>query len=116
MPCKQNDPFCPCQDGDQCHYEGDNPMTPPVDWTGLNGTWVDGGGSPVTTAPVQKIAGNTGNGRIPFAVAEEAYKEYSAVYGTSQTLERLNERGGFGAEELMILLYDRCKRLEREKK
>lgn len=26
--CKGGDPTCPCQDGDQCHYEGDNPMVP----------------------------------------------------------------------------------------
>lgn len=24
--CKYGDPTCPCQDGDPCHYEGDNPM------------------------------------------------------------------------------------------
>jgi len=28
--CKYGDPLCPCQDGDQCHYEGKNPMTPPA--------------------------------------------------------------------------------------
>ena len=27
--CKYGDTLCPCQDGDQCHYEGKNPMTPP---------------------------------------------------------------------------------------
>ena len=27
--CKYGDPYCPCQDGDMCHYEGPNPMTPP---------------------------------------------------------------------------------------
>src|SRR5205807_8097967 len=27
--CKYGDPFCPCQDGDTCHYEGENPMKPP---------------------------------------------------------------------------------------
>lgn len=26
--CKYGDPTCPCQDGDECHYEGDNPMRP----------------------------------------------------------------------------------------
>ena len=26
--CKYGDPFCPCQDGDMCHYEGPNPMKP----------------------------------------------------------------------------------------
>ena len=28
-PCKHGDPFCPCQDGDLCHYEGANPMNTP---------------------------------------------------------------------------------------
>lgn len=23
--CIGNDPTCPCQDGDQCHYKGENP-------------------------------------------------------------------------------------------
>ena len=31
-PCKYGDPYCPCQDGDPCHYEGDNPMTPPAEY------------------------------------------------------------------------------------
>jgi hypothetical protein len=72
----------------------------------FNGKWN------VPTLPIQKIQGYTGGGQIPRVVAEEAYKEYSAQYGTSQSLERLCERGGFGAEELAILLYDRIKRLE----
>lgn len=29
-PCKYGDPTCPCQDGDSCHYEGENPWTPPA--------------------------------------------------------------------------------------
>lgn len=29
--CKYFDLFCPCQDGDTCHYEGEEPMRPPVD-------------------------------------------------------------------------------------
>lgn len=24
--CRGKDPLCPCQDGDMCHYEGENPM------------------------------------------------------------------------------------------
>lgn len=62
------------------------------------------------TAPMQK-SGTT----IPMKIAEEAYKEYAAQFGTSQSLARLNERGGFGAEELAILLYERIKRLESAK-
>lgn len=27
--CKYGDPTCSCQDGDPCHYEGENPMSPP---------------------------------------------------------------------------------------
>lgn len=26
--CKYGDPYCPCQDGDTCHYEGKDPMAP----------------------------------------------------------------------------------------
>lgn len=28
--CPYGDPLCPCPDGDPCHYEGENPMVPPV--------------------------------------------------------------------------------------
>jgi len=41
---------------------------------------------------------------IPWWLAEEAYEYYSKLYGTSQSLERLAERGGFGREELLCLL------------
>jgi len=41
---------------------------------------------------------------IPWWLAEEAYAYYSKRFGTSQTLERLAERGGFGREELLLLL------------
>lgn len=43
---------------------------------------------------------------IPWWLAEEAYQHYSKLYGNSQSLERLAERGGFGREELLWLL--RC--------
>lgn len=33
--CKYGDPACPCQDGDLRHYEGPNPMTPPLQWYAL---------------------------------------------------------------------------------
>lgn len=77
-----------------------------------NGKWQDGSGGDVKTAPMQRVNSWTGDGRIPYEWAEEAYKEYSAQYGTSQTLERMNERGGFGSEEIIGLLVDRIKRLE----
>ncbi len=41
-PCKYGDPYCPCQDGDLCHYEGVNPMRPPG-YVHLAGAyWSDG--------------------------------------------------------------------------
>ncbi len=27
--CKYGDPYCPCQDGDPCHYEGEDAMEAP---------------------------------------------------------------------------------------
>lgn len=79
-------------------------------WMRVNGVWRDERFNvPMETAPIQV----RGEGEVPLDVAVEAYKEYAAQYGTSQSLARLNERGGFGAAELAILLYERCKRLER---
>ncbi len=49
---------------------------------------------------------------IPKEWAEEAYKEYSAQFGTQQSLERLGERAGFSWGELVMLLYQRIQRLE----
>src|SRR5688572_23577436 len=42
--------------------------------------------------------------RIPWSVAEIAYRYYSHKYGTDQSLERLAERGGFGRDELAEFL------------
>lgn len=41
---------------------------------------------------------------IPWWLAEEAYKHYSKMFGTRQSLERMAERGGFGRVELLVLL------------
>lgn len=41
---------------------------------------------------------------IPWWLAEEAYKHYSKMFGTEQSLERLAQRGGFGRFELLVLL------------
>lgn len=43
-------------------------------------------------------------GSITWAEHLEAYAAYSARYGTSQSAERLNERGGFGYGELVMFL------------
>lgn len=48
---------------------------------------------------------------VPWEVAEEAYKEYVRRYGRCQTLERIAERGGFGYDEIAVLLFDRIKHL-----
>jgi SMC interacting uncharacterized protein involved in chromosome segregation len=43
-------------------------------------------------------------GFIPWSVAELVYIEYAQKHGSSQSLERIAERGGFGYEELDSLL------------
>lgn len=43
-------------------------------------------------------------GWVPWAVAEAAYAVYSRRYGTSQSLARLAERGGFSWSELVGLI------------
>ena len=48
---------------------------------------------------------------IDWTTAEKVYKIYSELYGTDQSLERLAERGGFGWEEVAILV----KKLKRKK-
>lgn len=45
-------------------------------------------------------------GQIPWGLAEVAYRNYVKHYGSSQSLERLAERGGFGWSELLYLLTD----------
>jgi hypothetical protein len=44
---------------------------------------------------------------VPREVTERAYEVYSGLYGTSQSLQRLNERCGFGVGELIAFLYAR---------
>ncbi len=58
--------------------------------------------------PVQQTNMND----IPKDWAREAYKEYSAQFGTQQSLERLGERAGFSWGELVMLLYQRIQRIE----
>jgi hypothetical protein len=54
------------------------------------------------------------NGRqVHSELVEEAYKEYCQMFGNSQTLERLQERGGFDIVELATFLYMRIRRLEK---
>lgn len=41
-------------------------------------------------------------GRIPWKVAEVVYEGYKEKFGTTQSLERLAERGGFGWGEIAL--------------
>lgn len=43
-------------------------------------------------------------GTIAWAEHEAAWREYARRYGESQSAERIAERGGFGHEELRMLL------------
>jgi hypothetical protein len=74
-----------------------------MEWpTCRNGKWT------CETVPCQ---GLSEQGRTPKFLAEEAYKEYAAEFGDRQTLGRLIERGGFGADEIALLLFFRIQRL-----
>lgn len=41
---------------------------------------------------------------VPWWLAEIAYDHYVKLFGNGQSLERIAERGGFGRDELLILL------------
>jgi len=43
-------------------------------------------------------------GTIDWAEHEEVWRAYSAKYGESQSAERIAERGGFGYDEIALLL------------
>ena len=75
-----------------------------------NGVWKKNG-KPVEISPIQS---RKCDDSVPRIVAEEAYKEYQDLYGPHQSLERLEERGGFGSAELALLLFLRIERLEKE--
>lgn len=83
-----------------------------VTWILLNGRWTNGAGVSLKCMPVQPFRSYEGRSELPEDVVKEAYKEYAAQYGTEQSLERLNERGGFTWSELAILLYERIKRIQ----
>lgn len=46
-----------------------------------------------------------GGDAIPWAAAEQAYREYVKHGGAGQSLERLAERGGFGLQEWACLYH-----------
>ncbi|KKN86514.1 hypothetical protein LCGC14_0266900 [marine sediment metagenome] len=64
--------------------------------------------------PIQRCYDKDEFREIDWEIAEIAYKEYKAQYGNSQSLERLAERGGFGAQELVNLLYGYITRMSKK--
>jgi hypothetical protein len=82
------------------------PLGKSYTWNGKE--WKDYSGNLVSVVPIQEEKQRM----IPTPIAEEAYKEYAEQYGKEQTFARLCERGGFGFTEMIILLYQRCCRLE----
>ena len=76
------------------------------------GAWRGWGGQQVVSFPLKIL--DVHHATIPYPIAEAAYEEYATSHGRQQSLERLGERGGFGVMELIILLYERIKRLEGE--
>lgn len=43
---------------------------------------------------------------IPWSMAETIYAAYSALYGTTQSLERLSQRGGFSWREVEVIFAE----------
>jgi len=84
-------------------------VPPSSDWWthDYDGNWWDGGGAKIPIAPMQPSRRT-----IPHVIAEEAWKEYRDQGHGSQSLQRLNERGGFSAEEIITLLYERIRRIQ----
>ncbi len=54
--------------------------------------------------PIQSDGRDAEASTIPWWLAEIAYKQYVKQFGSQQSLKRLAERGGFGREELVMLL------------
>lgn len=50
---------------------------------------------------------------IPWDLAEVIYKAYAALYGSTQSLERLAARGGFGWHEVEVIGADYRRRFGR---
>lgn len=68
--------------------------------------WLMRMASSTPRVPLQEGHGGT----IPEGVARLAYEQYAHRFGTSQSFERLHERGGFGTLEIIGLLADLVER------
>lgn len=71
------------------------------------------GMAPAMTAPdrmspiQQHVWHDHKRSEIRRVITERAYEVYSHLYGTNQSLDRLDERAGFGVGELVAFLYAR---------
>lgn len=64
---------------------------------------------PIQGEYVEASGGATGRvrrppGEVPWGVAALAYEHYAKLYGRTQSMDRIAERGGFGWTELVALL------------
>ena len=62
----------------------------------------------VTRVPIQadRFVRSGVKTTVPEWIARMAYEEYARQYGTSQSFNELHQRGGFGIQELMVLLCE----------
>ena len=60
--------------------------------------------------PLQVKIKKTEPQTIPEELARLAYEQYSYLFGTDQSFERIHERGGFGYVEVICLLADLVER------
>lgn len=51
-------------------------------------------------------------GTIPWSIAEIAYAAYAKKYGRDQSIEEINQRGGFGVCEMDMFYPDWRKAIE----
>ena len=65
--------------------------------------------------PTPKMFPMQGGPPIPWENAEAVYADYSYLYGTDQSLERLAERGGFYYGELPVIAQRAEERRARER-
>lgn len=79
-------------------------------WANRLSGWFDG----PDMVPMQH--GEFGKNKVPREIAALAYEEYSGRYGTSQSFERLLERGGFSSTEIIAHLADLVERERRARK
>lgn len=61
--------------------------------------------NPINMLPTQVSNGYGQKVEISEEIARKAYEVFSHLYGTSQSFERIHERGGFSSREIIAFLY-----------